>query len=134
MSDAVALPDNAPWWLVALAGASPWLYRGARWMLGHADRRDARRQARLDDEEEKLDQGWSAYRRRIEERLITVERQNYGLRLAFEHVFGALIRVDPQNPAIGRAGDLLERAFPIEIAREMAGENDDLIDELRGQA
>lgn len=134
MSDGVDLPANAPWWVVVLAGVSPWLYRGGRWLIGHADRREKRRQDRLDAEEEKLGKGWSAYYKRIEARLEMVERQNYGFRLAFEHVAGALIRIDPQNPALVIAGRLLERAIPIEVAREMAGDNEDLIDGLRGTA
>jgi len=133
VSDGVDLPANAPWWAVLLA-SSPWLYRVGRWLLGHADRREQRRQDRLDAEEEDLGKSWSAYRKRIEARLQVVERQNYGFRLAFEHVAGALIRIDPHNPALAIAGKLLEQAIPIELAREMAGENGDLIDQLRGTA
>lgn len=121
MSDAVALPANAPWWLVALAGASPWLYRGARWMLGHADRREARRQARLDAEEEDLGKSWSAYRKRIEVRLSEVEgqlgirqREATALRVAFELVAAPLRVLDPTNIALKQAEQILATVFPLD--------------------
>lgn len=135
MSNGIAIPSDAGWWLAgAIAVAN-----GIRWLLGFVDRREKRRAERLDAEEDALDQGWSAYRRRMEARLASLEqrdterqRQNYALRLAFEHVAGALIRFDPANPALRRAEQLLEQAFPIDLARDGAAEpHNALVDQLR---
>lgn len=120
MSDGVDLPANAPWWAVGLA-AAPWLYRVGRWLLGHADRREKRRQDRLDAEEEDLGRSWSAYRKRIEARLTEVEaqaaqrqRENNALRVAFELVAAPLRVLDPGNFQLKQAEQMLAAVFPLD--------------------
>ena len=88
-----------------------------QWLAGWGDKRAAR----LAKEEGQLDESWSAYRKRIEERLQTVEaeaskraQENMALRLAFEIVAGELRRADPNNGSLRRAEQLLAAAFPLE--------------------
>lgn len=93
------------WWLI-------------NWFTGRADKR----QAVLDAQEEKVDQDWRAIREELHaanaatnRKLAAIEKQNEALRFAFHHVAGALIRIDPKNPALVQAEQLLAQAFPIDF-------------------
>ena len=44
--------------------------------------------------------------------MATMEKQGRALRMSFEHVAGALIRVDPDNPALAVVDKILAQAFP----------------------
>lgn len=81
------------------------------WLTGRADRR----QDSLDQQDERIDREWQKIREKIEIRMEKVERQNEALRFAFHHVAGALVRIDPRNPALRQAEQVLEQAFPIDF-------------------
>ena len=100
---------------------------GLRWLLTFFTKRADARQAQLDAEHDALDTSWATYRKNIETRLSTMERQNRALRLSFEHVAGALIRKDPDNPALVIADRIMAQAFPDDFSltvprRDQAGE------------
>lgn len=94
-----------------------------RWLVGWLTGRMDRRQLLLDAQDERVDREWQKIRERVEERLGKVERQNEALRFAFHHVAGALIRIDPQNPALAQAEQMLSQAFPVDftLLAERAG-------------
>jgi hypothetical protein len=86
-----------------------------QWLTGRADKR----QAQLDAEHAALDMSWKDYRLLLERdrqelqlRMSTMEKQGRALRLSFEHVAGALIRLDPHNPALAIVDKILATAFP----------------------
>ncbi len=83
-----------------------------KWLVTWVTRRLDRRQERLDAEHNALDMGWKEYRLHTEKRLAAVEKQNRALYLAFQHVSAALIRVEPQNPALVIADRIMATAFP----------------------
>lgn len=92
-----------------------WIERAVRWFSERHDKR----QAQLDSEHAALDMSWKDYRLLLERdrvdlrgRVEAMEKQNRALRLSFEHVTGALIRHDPQDPALTIAERLMARAFP----------------------
>lgn len=87
-----------------------------RWVFDRVVARLDRRQANLDAQDERVDREWQKIREKVEQRLDRVERQNEALRFAFHHVAGALIRIDPQNPALAQAEQMLAQAFPIDFA------------------
>lgn len=86
-----------------------------RWLIGWLTGRMDRRQTLLDAQDERVDREWQKIRERVETRLDKVEQQNEALRFAFHHVAGALIRIDPQNPALAQAEQMLAQAFPIDF-------------------
>lgn len=86
-----------------------------RWVIDKITARLDRRQQQLDIQDEKLDQEWKAIREELKLRVDKIEKQNEALRFAFHHVAGALIRIDPQNPALKQAEQLLAQAFPIDL-------------------
>lgn len=84
------------------------------WLTGRFDKR----QAQLDAEHDALDMSWKDYRLLLERdrqeqnaRIEKIELQNRALRMAFEHTAGALIRLDPQNPALAIAERIMAQAF-----------------------
>lgn len=83
-----------------------------RWLLDWIARRIDKRQAQLDVEHAALDMSWKEYRLQLERRIANIERQNMAFRLGFQHVSAALIRVDPQNPALTIAEKIMAQAFP----------------------
>jgi hypothetical protein len=90
-----------------------------QWLTGRLDKR----QAQLDAEHGALDKSWEGYRLRLEERatrleqrMETMERQGRAVWLAFEHVAGGLIRVDPGNEALVIADRILASAFPTDFS------------------
>lgn len=93
------------------------------WLAGRADKR----QAALDDEHAALDMSWKDYRlflererRHLAERVEVVERQGRAAFLAFQHVAAALIRHDPQDPALQTADRIMASAFPLDFSVSMA--------------
>lgn len=94
-----------------------------RWLWMAVTGRLDRREARIDAQDEKLDMEWQAIREEMKGRLDKIERQNEALRYAFHHVAGALIRLDPQNPALAQAEQMLAAAFPVDfrLLAEQAG-------------
>lgn len=99
----------------AFAGTGFGMWRLLLWFTVRLDKR----QAQLDAEHGALDMGWKEYRLLLErDRLdlranfARLEKQNRALRMSFEHVTGALIRVDPDNPALGFVDKILAAAFP----------------------
>lgn len=92
-----------------------WIERAVRWVSERHDKR----QAQLDSEHAALDMSWKDYRLLLERdrldlrvRVEAMEKQGRALRLSFEHVTAALIRHDPQDPALTIAERLMARAFP----------------------
>lgn len=102
-----------------------------RWLLDWIARRLDKRQAQLDAQEAALDMSWKDYRLQLEKRIATIERQNNAFRLGFQHVSAALIRCNPQDPALAIAEKIMAQAFPddFSIGAAMAG---GAIDQLHG--
>ncbi|NIJ18482.1 hypothetical protein FHS95_000151 [Sphingomonas naasensis] len=82
-----------------------------QWLTGRLDKR----QALLDAQDERVDREWQKIREKVEARLDKVELQNEALRFAFHHVAAALIKVDPTNPALAQAEQMLSAAFPLDL-------------------
>lgn len=89
------------------------------WLTGRADRK----QALIDEQEAKVDREWATMREELKAerqadklRLDRIEKQNQALRFAFHHVAAALIRIDPQNPALSQAEQMLSQAFPLDFS------------------
>ncbi|SMF70491.1 hypothetical protein [Allosphingosinicella indica] len=100
--------------LLALLG------KGAQWLLNWNDARVSSRSAKLDAwhaelerREERLDAEQKAYQDRLESRLKKLEGENQALRLAFELVAVPLRAIDPGNPKLAQAEELLRSAFPL---------------------
>lgn len=90
-----------------------------QWLTGRLDKR----QAQLDAEHDALDMSWKDYRILLERdrqetraRMEKIDEQNRALRLAFEHVAGGLIRIDPSNEALVIADRILAAAFPTDFS------------------
>jgi hypothetical protein len=81
-------------------GAFGGAFYALRWLLDWIAKRLDKRQAQLDAQQAALDMSWRDYRLQLERRIATIERQNQAFRLGFQHVSAALIRIDPQNPAL----------------------------------
>lgn len=110
MSDPSAIDELKT---VAVGGGSfGGVFFALRWLVNWVTKRLDRRQERLDAEHNALDMGWKEYRLHTEKRLAAVEKQNRALHLAFQHVSAALIRVEPQNPALTVAERIMAAAFP----------------------
>jgi len=86
-----------------------------RWLVNWLTGRMDRRQALLDQQDARIDQEWKQIRDEMKERLDKIETQNGALRVAFHHVAGALVRVDPSNPALLLAEQILAQAFPLDL-------------------
>ena len=93
-----------------------------RWLIGWLTGRADKRQEVLDAQEGSIDQQWTAFREELKgenadlkRRVGAVETQNTALRRAFNHVAGALIRLDPMNPALAQADQMLAQAFPLDF-------------------
>ncbi|WP_088183568.1 hypothetical protein [Sphingobium sp. Z007] len=98
-----------------------------RWIVGVITRWSERRAARLDAQEERADREWQQIREEIKQQLAdalkrvgTVERQNLALRRAFNHVAGALLRIEPKHTALAEADHLLAASFPVDFDLAMA--------------
>jgi len=94
-----------------------------QWLTGRLDKR----QAQLDAEHDALDMSWKDYRLLLERdrqdlraTMGKIEAQNRALRTAFEHVTGALIRIDPKNEALVIADRILSSAFPADFSVGLA--------------
>jgi len=115
----MALVERLGEWVAGGAGMGGGFF-AVRWvvmtLIGRADRR----QQLLDDEHAVLDMSWKDYRLHLEQRFKEIDRQNQALRLSFEHVAGALIRVDPQNPALALADRVMAQAFPMDFTFSLA--------------
>ncbi|RYG90104.1 MAG: hypothetical protein EON59_00555 [Alphaproteobacteria bacterium] len=89
------------------------------WFTGRIDRR----QEALDAQDSKIDLEWQQLREELKaanlemkRRVDQIEQQNNALRYAFQHVAGALVKVDPTNPALARAEHVLAQAFPLDLS------------------
>lgn len=91
-----------------------------RWLVQWLTARADKRQAELDAEHATLDMSWKEYRLSLERRLRAMERANEALRLSFQHVSGALIRIDPHNEALVIADRLMAEAFPTDFSLSAA--------------
>ncbi|RSU21195.1 hypothetical protein [Sphingomonas koreensis] len=94
-----------------------------RWLVGWLTGRMDRRQEVLDAQEGSIDQEWKDLREELKRdnadlkrRMDSVETQNSALRRAFNHVAGALIRIDPLNAALAQADQMLTQAFPLDFS------------------
>lgn len=107
-----------------VAGAVSILFgigKGAKWLM-HFRERQAEGRARklqiwhdeLDKRERALEEKQSEYWTRIEYELRLVRTQNSALRMAFELVAAPLRQLDPHNPALAQAEQLLHAAFPLD--------------------
>jgi hypothetical protein len=104
--------------VIALLGL---LGKAAQWTINWRDARRKTRAAGLQQWEDKLQQRETELDGRINNRLQGLEheqavlrQQNHALRLAFELVAGAVRSRDPGEPALKRAEQLLEAAFPLD--------------------
>ncbi|WP_278983281.1 hypothetical protein [Sphingobium yanoikuyae] len=105
------------------AGAVALLYaigKGGAWLLNWKDARAQSRAAKLQawhDELEKReteqDERDRRYQQHIETQLRRLTAENRVLRRAFELVAEPLRRIEPTNPALAQAQQMLDRAFPI---------------------
>lgn len=91
-------------------------------MIGWLTQWSERKAARLDAQEERADREWRQIREDIKDQLKTalariekMETQNTALRRAFNHVAGALIRIDPRHPALQQADQIMGTAFPLDF-------------------
>jgi len=102
-----------------------------RWMVDWIAKRFDKRQAQLDAEHAALDMSWKDYRLQLERRIAAIERQNQAFHRSFQHVSAALIRIDPQNPALTIAEKIMAQAFPDDftLGAAMAGA---AVDNLHG--
>lgn len=95
-------------------------FYGVRWVVMYLTGRADQRQAKLDREHDALDMSWKDYRLNLETRFKQLERQNRALRMAFEHVAGALVRKDPDNPALAIADRIMASTFPDDFSTTVA--------------
>lgn len=93
------------------------------WLTGRLDKR----QALLDAQDERVDREWQTIREELkaknaalDQRLDQIEQQNNALRFAFQHVAGALVRIDPKNEALIIADRILAAAFPADFSLGVA--------------
>lgn len=100
---------------VSFVGVGFAVWRLLLWLTARFDKR----QAQLDAEHNAIDMNWKEYRLFIERDRLDlratvgrIEKQNRALRMAFEHTAGALIRIDPDNPALAVVDKILGQAFP----------------------
>lgn len=102
---------------------------GLKWLLNWNDARAHTRSAKLDiwqaeltKREWKLDEDREAYHDKVEKRLEEIDAQNQALRIAFDLVAAPLRFLDPTNPALARAEQILHAAFPLvpRIAKDMS--------------
>ena len=96
---------------------------GIRWLLNFRERQANSRQAKLQiwhDEltarEDKLDEKLSDYQKKTEASLAVALSQNRALRIAFELVAAPMRKIDPGNPNLAQAEQLLHAAFPLDPA------------------
>lgn len=107
-----------------IAGAVAVLYalgKGAGWLLNWKDARAQSRAAKLQlwhDElakrEKEQDDRDLQYRQHIETQLRRLALENRVLRRAFELVAEPLRRLEPDNPKLAQAQNMLDRAFPLD--------------------
>lgn len=102
---------------------------GARFLFNWVERRASSRAAKLEQwhtelkqREGRLDQEQAAFQARLEESVAQLGRENRALRLAFQLVSAPLRQLDPANPALIRAEQLLQAAFPLdaELGEDLA--------------
>ncbi|MBY8826129.1 hypothetical protein [Sphingomonas colocasiae] len=113
--------DNAVQIAAGGAGAGGGFY-AIRWFFQWITGRLDRRQDLLDAQDQRVDREWQAIREelkadndRMKARLEAISRQNEAIRFAFHHVAAALIRIDPKNPALIQAEQMLAKAFPVDF-------------------
>lgn len=94
---------------------------GFRFLFNWTERRASSRAAKLEawhnelkEREAKLDNEQTAFQARLEESVAQLGRENRALRLAFQLVSAPLRTLDPSNPALIRAEQLLQAAFPLD--------------------
>lgn len=100
---------------VAAGGGFAGVFLVGRWLINWMSLRIDKRQAQLDAEDAALNMSWKEYRLHLERRMHRVEVHSEAYRLAFQHVSGALIRHDPQDPALAIAAHILAKAFPTDF-------------------
>lgn len=95
--------------------------KGLAWLLDWEERRKETRQAKLDRwhrelaaREDKLERQQEEYQSRIEKQLDHLQRQQAALVGGYQLIAGALRLIDPSNPALRQADDLLRTAFPLD--------------------
>ena len=98
-----------------------------RWLVQWLSGRLDKRQAQLDAEHGALDMSWKEYRLLLERdrqdlraQVRQIVEQNRALRLAFEHVAGALIRINPRHESLVIADKILTAAFPTDMSLGVA--------------
>ncbi len=119
MTDQTSIGEQIARWAAGGGGfAAAWIaiQRLLNWVTGRIDRR----QDNLDAQEDRVDREWQAIREDLDRKLAvmevrfeTVERKNDALRNAVHHLSGALIRLDPTNPALLIAEQALAAVFPM---------------------
>lgn len=96
---------------------------GGRWLINWITGRHDRRQDALDAQDSKIDLEWQKLREEMKadnaktkQRLDAIDAQNQVLRLAVQHAVAALVKVDPDNPALARIEHMLAQAFPLDLS------------------
>ncbi len=94
-----------------------------RWFVRWWTERLDKRQANLDAQEQRADDEWRKIRQELRDELddarawrARLETQNNTWRAVFHHVATALIKVDPRNPALIEAEQVLAQAFPLDLS------------------
>ncbi|HEX7856084.1 MAG TPA: hypothetical protein VF503_20580 [Sphingobium sp.] len=135
MSDPGVSPGDVGGVLAGIVGAGIAVGKGVQWLLGFRERRADSRARKLqiwhdelDKREQDLEDRQTEYWMRIEADLSGVKAdlaatkvQNGALRMAFELVAAPLRALDPHNPALGQAEQLLRAAFPLDPHAEFDG-------------
>lgn len=102
---------------------------GLRFLFNWAERRASSRAAKLQDwhnelvkREGRLDEKQAEFEGRLEGTIAQLGRENRALRMAFQLVAAPLRQIDPGNPALVRAEQMLQAAFPLDadLSAELA--------------
>lgn len=115
----------------AAASAGGGLYM-VRWFVMWVTGLHRHRQALLDAQDARLDKEWKEIRIAMQERLDRLESQNRALLYGFQHVSGALTKIDPDNPALEAAHRFVESTFPLDM-RELVGRAAHALDEAEAR-
>lgn len=107
--------------IAGLVGGIIAIGKGFAWLLNLREERAASRTAKLDAwhaelaaREAKADRRDAEYQQHIETEIRALKVQNLALRAAFNLVAAPLRELDPMNPALRQAQDMLTRAFPLD--------------------
>ena len=142
MSDPTAAAGEAGGMFAGAVALLVVLGKGGAWLINWKDARVQSRAAKLQawhDElakkEKEQDERERQYRQHIETQLRRLALENRVLRRAFELVAEPLRRLEPDNPKLVQAQNMLDRAFPLDPGLPIdMGALLSMIDEPGGEA